>query len=269
MSIQFSDTTNRDGLIQMIEDRTGAGSASASSYPLGAKTRDINSAFARLMSIAVKVSGRWQVDDTNQTDYPIVLYDVVTSQQDYAFVRDGSSPSNQVLDIHRIEIKDNAGNWKLLVPIDEADIDVAMTVFESTAGVPEYYDKTSNAIFLYPKPNYDSANGLKFYFSRTPSYFLTTDTTKTAGIPDMFHEYLALRPSYLYCLSKGLPQASALKQEVVEMEESIRAYYGSRQRDERSTLSVNNSGALDNTDFSSRGRGVRRGLGDRGVRDWR
>lgn len=262
MAIQFSDTTSaRNGLIQLIEDRTGAASASTSSYSLGAKTRDINAAFSRFMALAVKTSGRWQVDDTNQTDYPITMTNIVSGQQDYSFTVDESD--NQVLDIHRIEMKDSAGNWKLLVSIDEADVDVAMLAFESTSGIPEYYDKTSNALFLYPTPNYNSTNGLKFYYSRTPSYFTTADTTKVPGIPDMFHEYLALRPSYLYCLSKGLPQAAALKEEVKEMEESIKAFYGSRQRDERSQISVDNSGALDRAAWASRGTG-----GNRMV-DWR
>lgn len=260
MAIQFSDTTNRNGLVQMIEDRTGALSASTSSYPIGAKTRDINAAFSRFMSLAVRYSGRWQVDDTNQTDYPITMTNIVSGQQDYSFTVDETS--NQVLDIHRIEMKDSNGNWRLLRSIDEADVDVAMLAFESTSGIPEYYDKTSNALFLYPTPNYNSTNGLKFYYSRTPSYFTTADTTKVPGIPDMFHEYLALRPSYLYCQSKGLPQAAALKEEVKEMEESIKAYYGSRQRDERSEISVNNSHALDNGNWAERGGGLVKGMID-------
>lgn len=248
----------------MIEDRTGALTATSSSYPLGAKTRDINSAFSKFMAMAVQSSGRWQVDDTNQTDYPITLVDVVSGQQDYAFTTDGSTPANQILDIHRIEIMDDNGNWKLLIPIDEADVDVAMLAFESTSGVPEYYDKTSNAVFLYPKPNYNSTNGLKFYYSRTPSYFATTDTTKTAGIPDMFHEYLALRPSYFYCVAKGLPQAKALGEEMYAMEADIKKYYGTRQRDERSQITPDLRGQLDNPSWA-RGRGV----GSSNLIDWR
>ncbi len=250
MAIQLSDTTYRNGLIQMIEDRTGALSSTTSSYPTGAKIRDINSAFAKFMAMAVRYSGRWQVDDTNQTDYPITMVNLLSGQQDYAFTTDGSTPANQILDIHRIECKDASGNWRLLTPIDEADVDIAMTVFESTAGTPEYYDKTSNAVFLYPEPNYNSTNGLKFYYSRTPVYFTVTDVTDTptkkAGIPDMFHEYLVLRPSYLYCLSKGLPQATALGEQVKEMEMDIKEYFSTRQRDERSMMSVDNTFYLDN-----------------------
>jgi hypothetical protein len=79
----------------------------------------------------------------------------------------------------------------------------------------------------------------------TTTTVTTTDTTKKAGIPDIFHEYLAIRPSYFYCLQKGLPQAKALGQEVAEMEKQIEDYYGSRQRDERESLTVDNSYGLD------------------------
>ena len=251
MAIQFSDTTNRNGLIQLIEDRTGAVSTSGSSYPLGAKTRDINSAFAYFMSLAVDSSGRWQVDDTNQTDYPIATSNLESGRQDYVFNNDGGTPVNQILDIHRVEIKDANGNWVLLKSIDESDLDIAIGSFELTNGTPEYYDKTSNALFLYPSPSYDSTAGLKIYYSRTPSYFTVADTNKVAGIPDMFHEYLALRPAYMYCLTKNLPQAKAIGEQMFAMEERIKRYYGSRQRDESSVMGVDNSRALDGS-WSSR-----------------
>ncbi len=244
----------------MIEDRTTTQSSTTSSYSLATKTRDVNQAYAKFMALAVRGSGRWQADDTNQTDYPIVSVDLISGQQDYAFTVDGSSPTNQVLDIHRIEMMDSAGNWILLKPLDMKDIHVALASYMPTAGTPAFYDKTSNAVFLYPAPNYNKrlANegtaGLKFYFSRTPAYFLSTDTTKQAGIPDMFHEYLVLRPSYLYCLQKGLSdRASAYKEELKEMEDDIMQYYGSRQRDEDPRLSVDNSSAIDRGFFWQRG----------------
>ncbi len=271
MGLPFSDTTNRTGIIQLIEDRTTTQSATGSSYSLATKTRDINLAFARFQSIAVDASGRWQVDDTNQVDYPISSTDLVSGQQDYSFVSDGSSPVNQVLDIHRVEMMDSAGNWKLLKSIDIKDIDVALDEFMPTNGEPAFYDKTSNAIMLYPAPNYSQTLGLKFYFSRTPSYFVATgDDTKQAGFPDMFHEYLAIRPSYLYCLQKGLTaKASAYKVEMLELEEMIRRYYGSRQRDEDPRMTVNNSASIDRGYFDNRGGGTSGNSGSNNNVDWR
>lgn len=248
MALVLSATSTRNGIIELIEDYTNTESSTTSSYPKLSKTRDINLAFANYMRIAVRASGRWQVDDNNQTDYPIILMDLVANQSDYSFNYDGSTVPNQILDIHRVEILDNSDNPQLLKPIDQDDIEsIALTAYEDTAGTPNSYDKTSNALWLYPAPSYNKTGGLRIYASRTPVYFLGdgTDDDNKAGIPEMFHEYLALRPAYFYCLSKGLPQTKALKEMLDEKEKDIKAYYGTRQRDEPVGFEVDNSHALD------------------------
>jgi hypothetical protein len=145
------------------------------------------------------------------------------------------------------EILNSNGDYELLKPFDMEDVDMALPEFESTAGTPEYYDKTSNAVWLYPAPSYNSTGGLRIYTSRTPVYFLgdETDNDAKAGIPEMFHEYLALRPAYMYCLSKGLPQTKALAEMVKAKEDDIKSYYGTRQRDEAVSIDIDNSHALD------------------------
>lgn len=237
MSMQFSDTSGRTGIVELLEDLTTTQSATTSSYPLKTKTRDINNAFAKYMQLAIASAGRWQVDDTNQTDYPIIKTNLVANQQDYSFTVDANS--NQILDIHRVEILDTAGNAVLLKPIDQEDIkNMAMTEYQKTAGTPTFYDKTSNGIVLYPAPSYNSTNGLKIYTSRTPSYFVSTDTTKKPGIPDMFHEYLALRPAYYYCLQKSLPQTNNYYQEMLDLESRIKEYHRDRSKDDKVKIST-------------------------------
>lgn len=231
--MQFSDTTNRTGLVQLLEDLTGTQSATTSSYSLTTKTRDINNAYSNYFLIGAQTEGRWQLDDTNHTDFPIITANIVLNQQDYTFTNDGSTPSNQILDIYRVEVTDTNGQAYQLQPIDQFDIQgIALTEFMDTASRPMYYDKTANGLILYPKPDYNYTNGLRIYYSRTPSYFLSTDTTKTPGIPNVFHEYLAIRPAYQYCLRKGLPQTANLKDDVLRIEEAIKSYYNSRQKDE-------------------------------------
>jgi hypothetical protein len=233
----FSNTTDRTGIIELIEDNTGTQSATTSSYPLKSKTRDVNNAYANYFLIGGQTEGRWQLDDTNHTKYPIITTALTANQQDYTFTVD--EQSNQILDIYRVEILDPTGLGVELTPIDQFDIQgMALTEFQKSAATPLFYDKTANGIILYPKPNYTNSAGLKIYFNRTPSYFLSTDTTKTPGIPDTFHEYLALRPSYQYCLRKGLPQTVQLKADMLAMEEGIRSYYSSRSKDEVKEMSA-------------------------------
>ncbi len=231
--MQFSDTTNRTGVIQLIEDLTGTQSATTSSYPLATKTRDANNTLAYYFVLAQSAEGRWQVDDTNHTNSPIIDANVVANQADYSFTTDGSSTPNQVLDIYRVECKDSTGYASELIPIDQYDVSgIALSEYLKTAGIPKYYDKIGNDIILYPKPSYNYTSGLTIYINRTASYFLSTDTTKKPGIPDVFHEYVAFRPAYQFCLRKGLPQTASLKVDMLAMEENIKSYYSTRAKDE-------------------------------------
>lgn len=237
MAMQFSDTTNRTGIIELIEDNTGTQSSTTSSYTLKTKTRDVNNAYANYFLIGGQTDGRWQLDDTNHTKYPIITTALTANQQDYTFTVD--EQSNQILDIYRVEILDPTGHGVELTPIDQFDIQgQALTEFMRDAATPLFYDKTANGIILYPKPNYTNSTGLKIYYNRTPDYFVSTDTTKKPGIPDMFHEYLALRPSYQYCLRKGLPQTASLRNDMLAVEEAIKLYYSNRSKDEVKEMSA-------------------------------
>lgn len=231
MSMPFSNTSTRQGIIELLEDLTTTQSATTSSYPIATKTRDINNALAKYTQLAISSQGRWQFDDTNHTDYPIIKTNLVSGQQDYSFTVDENG--NQILDIERVEILDSASIGHELRPLDIKDLDgTAMTEFMKNGGIPVYYDKTANGIVLYPAPNYNGTNALKIYTSRTPSYFASTDTTKKAGIPDVFHEYLALRPAYYYCLQKGMTIANNYLTEMQDMESRIKEYHRDRSKDE-------------------------------------
>lgn len=243
MSMVFSNTTDRTGLVELLEDLTTTQSSTTSSYPLKTKTRDINNAFANYNMIAQRSAGSWESDDTNQTDYPIITTNLVSGQQDYSFTID--QQGNQILDIYRVEVANNSGIFSQVMPLDEVNMNgISLTEFMKTAGQVTFYRKTANGIFLYAPTNYNYANGLKIYYARTPTYFLSTDTTKKPGIPDMFHEYLALRPAYFYALQKGLPQAAALGNQVLEYEGSERLgitgkigdYYANRSKDVKTAI---------------------------------
>lgn len=245
MSMPFSNSTDRTGIIELIEDLTNTQSSTTSSYPLKSKTRDVNNSFSNFNMIAQRSSGSWESDDTNQTDYPIITTNLVSGQQDYSFTVD--QQGNQILDIYRVELANAAGIFSQLVPLDEVDMSgVSLTEFMKTAGTSIFYRKTANGIFLYAPTSYSLANGLKIYYARTPTYFLSTDTTKKPGIPDMFHEYLALRPAYFYAMAKGLPQVAVLGNQVLEYEGSDRLgitgkigdYYANRSRDLKTAIGL-------------------------------
>lgn len=231
----FSNTTDRTGIVELLEDLTNTQSSSTSSYPLKTKTRDINNAFANYNMIAQKSSGAWEADDTNQVDYPIITTNLVAGQQDYSFTVD--EQGNQILDIYRVELANQDGIFSQLIPLDEVDMKgVSLTEFMKTQGTAIFYRKTANGIFLYAPTSYNYTNGLKIYYARTPTYFLSTDTTKKPGIPDMFHEYLAMRPAYFYALKTGQPTAQAYGNEMLALEDRIGDYYANRSRDTKTQV---------------------------------
>lgn len=237
MAIQFSDTTNKTGLIETLARMTGTPTTSTSSYPIAQKTLDINNALANFLSIAIRSAGKWQVDDTNQSGLPVYTFNIVSGTANYAVTNDSSSPANQILEHHKFRIKDANGRWTdFIEQIDKNLIDISQ--FQDITGTPQYYDLVGNNIVFYPTPNYNSTNGAELTITRTPSYFLTSDTTKKPGIPDMFHEYLVLRPAYFFCLSIGHKKARDYGIEMRNMEESIKKFYSNRNKTERRIITT-------------------------------
>lgn len=227
----FSDPVNRTGVIQSLEDLTSTQSSSSSSYTLAVKTKDINLAMDDYQNLVKQVSGTWQVDDTNHTRYPNMKFNLVSGQQDYAFTVD--EQGNQVQDIYRVECKDASGNWRLLKAIDEMRLEDAISTIETQTGTPVQYWKTANGIFLKLAPNYSSVQGIRMFFTRSPNYFVSTDTSKIAGMPNGHQKYLFWKSAYWFWLPRDSTRANAFKIEVDKIEDEVREDISKRNRDER------------------------------------
>lgn len=220
-------------ILTQIQELTNTQNSTTSSYSTTSKTRDINLALNWYFIMANSAAGNWRpADDTTQTDYPITYGDVVSGQQDYNFVTDETG--NQILDIYKVRVKaPNGVDWITLEQINQDTItdDQLSTVNSST---PQQYYLTANGIFLVQKPNYSSTDGLEIWINRSPVYFTSSDVstgTKKAGLPWVHHEYLSLRPSYFYCLAKGLPQARDYGVQLQTMEIAIKKYWRDRNKD--------------------------------------
>lgn len=244
MSLQFSDTSSsKAGLIQECESQVfgdnSYGRISGDTSLLATFTRYLNEALNRVANLIMTADARWQFDDTNNTDYPIATTNLITTlgseQQDYQF-------DVTMLRILRMEVLDNTGAWRKLTPIDEADIyDQSLTDFMKTPGLPVYYDKQGASIFLYPKPlatSVTSTAGLKVWFQRPPSYFVTSDTTKVPGFNSMYHRLAATIASRDYATFKQLSVAKALSDLVQIGEDSLVENYALRNKDEHIKLSA-------------------------------
>lgn len=242
MSLVYSNTTTKSGIIQRIERKlfgsNGDGTISGNTTLLAQFTGDVNVAMDRAFTVIFDADGRWQFDDANHTDYPIIRTNLVSGQRDYTFTAD--SNSNLILGIEKIAILPSATatEYQEIYPVDANSDGDSPFVVDNTGdtGVPTQYDKLGNGIFLEPIPNYNATNGLKIYISREASYFATSDTTKKPGFAGVFHEYLVLHVCYNYARDNNLATMALFERDMIKMEKEMQEYYGKRAADERQIM---------------------------------
>lgn len=209
----------------------------SNTYTVADKTRNFNRALDEVSGIIISCDGEWQWDDTNYTDLPIGTASLVANQQDYSFADDH-------LVIEAIEIKDTNGKWTRLKPIDlypeyNQQSKSSITDYLSTAGIPEYYDKVGDSIFLYPPTNYSQAASLKTFFQRKADPFTTSDTTKKPGFANHLHRFLSISVCYDWAVAKQHSKLNWLLTEKNRYIQMIKAFYSVRTKDQAKRLRPN------------------------------
>jgi hypothetical protein len=228
--VQFSDTAQKQGLVQDCEQLVFSNYGDITNYPdrLYDFTARMNRSLDKVASKIMQVDGRWQWDDTNYTDFPIGVTNIVNGQADYTL-------DVTHLIIEKVTILDSTGNSYIIYPIDIQDPVMAQylqTPVIPPTGQPTYYDKKGGSIVLFPTPNYDATAGLTVHYKRPASYFTYTDTIKTPGIPSIFHRYVSLDASLDYAVSKRLSVKDDLAVLHKDMEDMIQEHYQKRSKDE-------------------------------------
>lgn len=245
--IQFNDTTNLRGLVQLYEKECGYnyGDVSNNTQLLKQFTADVNNALDIYFSIAIRSAGTWELDDSNHDDYAVIYTTLTSGRRDYSFLTDGSG--NAVLDIYKVLVLPSATatQYQELRPVDENSPEGLSVINEDgSVGSPLKYAKRSNAIHFDVDPNYTVARGIKVLINRTSSYFTYTDTTKKAGYP-YHHEYFYMKPALNVARIKSLPNYNELLREVTKLEGDplngqvglISIAYGGRKKDEMDSIS--------------------------------
>lgn len=208
----------------------------STSYPVADKTADENLAIDEVISQIFQVGGTWQFDDSNHTDYPIITTDLLSGQRDYSFTTDGAG--NLILDIYKVMVMNEDGVYEEVYPVDMESEKGTENLWDgrNVQGTVYRYNKTANGIFLDQVPATNRDNGLKVFINREGSYFTTADTTKKPGFAGLYHEYVALRPSYQYAMRKGMKNAEVFKRDMMQMMLNIKKHYRDRSRDENLVL---------------------------------
>lgn len=225
MSLAFNDGSGKS-LVDQYEEECGftAGEVSGNTTKLKKFAAAANIALDKFTEIAVKASGKYQWDDSNHTDFPIISTDLISGQRDYSVSVD--EDGNYVLDIFRVFVADRTGTFHEVFPVDaqtESDT-TAFTDGQNASGVPTRYDKFGNSLFFDFVPNYnmrfvqEGIAGVKMYVNREGSYFSYGDTTKKPGVPGLFHDYFFLRPAREYARRNKLANFAELDAEVKRLE---------------------------------------------------
>jgi hypothetical protein len=193
--MEYNDTTGKSGLIQDCEFWTnlGDGTISGDATLLARFTGLINNGYDEVLPGVFSSDAKWQWDDPNQTKHPILTFDLVAGQADYTFITD--EQGNSILEIEAVYVKDPGGTWRKMDAVDSGSDPHTSAIFaqnSSNTGTPTRYDKRGPTIWLDAIPNYSQSGGIRLLFNRTPSYFGSTDTTKTPGIPNLFHRLLSM-----------------------------------------------------------------------------
>lgn len=240
MSLQFNDTTNFKGLVQMYEKEIGAtrGTVSSNTNLLKEFTADANLAIDDYITIAIQSSGKWKIDDSNHTKYPEITADLSTTARDYEFITD--EQGNRILDIYKVYAKETGGAYKLLTAYD-ADTEAQSSSFTdglNATGVPSKYDKYANSIVLDVFPSTNVTDGLKVSINREGSYFTYDATTKKAGFPGTHHKFFYLKPALDYARRNSITSYQLIESEVIKLEREIKEYFDRRAKDEPQRLSI-------------------------------
>lgn len=235
--MEFSNTTSKSGLIQDCEFLTNLGDGTISSDPtlLGRFTGLINNGYDEVLPVIFSSDSKWPWDDQNQTKHPIATFDLVAGQADYTFTAD--EQGNSILEIDGVYVKDASGTFRKMQAVDSPSDQGTSAIFAenpTNTGTPTRYTKRGPTIWLDAVPNYSQSGGVRFLFSRTPSYFGSADTTKTPGIPAPFQRLLSLIASrdWLMVNKPETNTLTAVLNMIAQKKVDLAAFMSRRSKDE-------------------------------------
>jgi hypothetical protein len=198
----FSSTTNKNGIIQMIEQTTNLGDAQISGVAIKlAYFTNLVNQWAQIVHQYIRqVSKEWQFDDLNQTTLPTATTTLVDDQRDYLV-------PTTLQRVRGVEVLDSAGNYYSLFLMGKDDPALKNEKWQETSGIPSHYYMLGNSVMLYPAPDtamVTAAAGLRLSFDRKLDLFTVSDTTQEPGFEETYHSILYYGPSYEWASVQGV-----------------------------------------------------------------
>lgn len=206
--MQFSDTTNKNGIIQNIESlcNLADGAITGNTTLFYKITAFVNNSYNKVAVALIQADKSWRWDDFNYTNFPRGAATLVSGQHDYTLpAATVTGNASTLLGIHKIAVLDTQSQERVLKQTNKSE--AVLNNMYSSSGLPVVYKLVGNSIKMWPAP--DNAvsvtltDGLLVYFDRTPSHFTIASTTTEPGFPAAYHEILQLDASGQYLLSSN------------------------------------------------------------------
>jgi len=231
----FSDTTNKNGIIQVCEDLLDLqdGEISGDATLLKKFTNWANIEYHKVVTMIFAAQDGWNFDDPNHGDtasFPKSFNTVADTQ-----TVDLDTLTNKILRVNRVEVKYSTdGQFYKAEPINigeiglDTDPDNISGRFDKTE---PFYSLQGETLTLWPTPDASVTGGLKVWYAREVDEFTSADTTQEPGFDEPFHMMLPLGASIVYAQQKGKENLQFLKNEVLEYEQRLKQYYGQKNED--------------------------------------
>lgn len=228
----FSDTINNLGIVQQVRSFMRV---DATQWPTAKIVNSSNNWLDKIAGYAIGADRRFQWDDTNHTALPEGTTDMTINVSDYAFLTD--QQGNSIVTLTGVSRLISGSNYEPLELVDRNDVNYDPQNFGVISGSPTQYDKIAdNIIRLNTKPSGTVVAGLKFFFQRTPSYFVATDTTKAPGFSPLIHRGFVIAAAYDGALTLGLANTQALSLELQKEEAKVIQHFAIRNNDDDKRL---------------------------------
>ena len=232
--MQFSNSIEKSGICERVRRKMRVNSSDWSNQDIANSANDY---LDKIFIAGIQKDKRFQIDDTNHTKLPIGDTNLISGQSDYSFLTD--EQNNKIVTLTRIDIKDSQGHWTRLTELDENEEPKALEEVIVSGTPTGYYKLADNIIRLNRLPTASVTSGLRFYFQRTPNYFLGTDTTKEPGVSPLLHKgfiaYCAYDGAETLGLSNLQPLSVKMQVEMKEMED----YFSDRNGDVKKRIRPN------------------------------
>lgn len=220
--MQFSDTINKNGLIQVCESlcRLGDGGISNNATLLKQFVNYINIAVGEVRSAMLQVDHTWKSDDYNYTNYPDAPISFVADQSDYELPV--AATGNNLATLLRVSgVYILSGNERVyLRPMTNDE------PRSSNNGSPTAFRFHGKSIWFDCEPDSTFVtNYTRFYveFQRLDEPFASTDTTQQPGFIGTYHHLLGFRASALYMIAPEPQTAQLFNSEFLRGVENLKA----------------------------------------------